>query len=170
MLKFAKDDGSILKQVDVKDVIEDTLDFLAGKMKEKAISLEKEFEGIALIDGNHDSLSEAFLNIILNSIDAMKGQGKISVKVKAATMFDEKGKEKKAVLVEISDSGEGIPQDKIDQIFNPFFTTKHTGTGLGLSITHKILAQEHGGQVDVKSEVGKGTTFTIYFPASMITR
>ena len=101
-------------------------------------------------------LSQVFMNILSNAIQAVEGKGTISIKTQLS------GKE---VEIFISDTGKGIPKDKLDNIFDPFFTTKEVGkgTGLGLSISYGII-QEHNGRIEVKSEFGKGTIFTISIP------
>lgn len=103
-------------------------------------------------------LNQVFMNILSNAIDALAGRPNPEIGVH--TWLEEQ-----TVFIEISDNGTGIPEDIIKDIFNPFFTTKEvgTGTGLGLSITIAII-QEHGGDIKVKSEPGKGTTFTITLP------
>ena len=105
-------------------------------------------------------LSQIFLNLLLNASQAIKGNdGVIIVK----TSMDEKDKD--YVLVELTDTGCGIPDEIKYRIFEPFFTTKKIGegTGLGLSIVHQIV-EKHGGTISFKSKVNKGTAFLIRFP------
>jgi signal transduction histidine kinase len=99
-------------------------------------------------------VNQVFMNIIYNGIQAIKSEGTLTIATR---------KENDWALITIEDSGEGIPDNIIDKIFDPFFTTKKIGegTGLGLSISYGII-QKHGGHIEVKSEVGKGTRFTIY--------
>jgi len=99
-------------------------------------------------------LRQAFLNIAINACDAMGASGRLRVTTRAS---------EEAVEIAFADTGPGIPPDRLPHIFDPFFTTKEKGTGLGLSVVYGIV-ERHGGTLDVKSEVGGGTTFTIRFP------
>lgn len=104
-------------------------------------------------------ISEVFVNIMQNAREAMHGKGRIKVSAKYGGDFN--------VVVKISDEGPGIPKDKLDKIFEPYFTTKEKGTGLGLAIV-KHNTELYNGSVQVESEIGKGTTFTIVLPAKTI--
>ncbi len=104
-------------------------------------------------------LRQAFFNLCINAIDAMPHGGELCVRIFSV---QKEGAEGQDAVIEIQDTGRGIPEEILPEIFNPFFTTKEPGkgTGLGLSIVHLIL-QRHKGTVDVKSKVGEGTKFTI---------
>jgi two-component system NtrC family sensor kinase len=110
------------------------------------------------IRGNRDHLEQVFTNIIINSRDATRGRGRLTI----STQFDSR---KQIVVIKFADTGCGISSDHIDEIFDPFFTTKPPGkgTGLGLSIVHEIIRQ-HGGSIAVESHSPGGTTFTILLP------
>jgi signal transduction histidine kinase len=99
---------------------------------------------------------QALINLIINAIESTDPGGKISLRT-------ELGPGKKNVRIYVKDTGAGIPPGLLEQVFEPFFTTKESGTGLGLAITHGIIVQ-HGGRIDVASEPGSGTTFTITLP------
>lgn len=101
-----------------------------------------------------DKLVQLLLNLIKNAIEAMHEQGQVTIALMQSGTF---------AVVEVKDTGTGIAPDELDQIFQPFYTSKDTGTGLGLSICHKIV-QDHGGLIEVESELGKGTTFRISLP------
>ena len=137
---------------------------------------------IDTIRGDPDQLEQVFLNFFLNAMDAMKSQGELSVTTEVRA--DEhwvnprsygngestgtangsgNGKTPEALLISIRDTGEGIKEEDIPHVFDPFFTTKDYGTGLGLSVVHGII-QEHGGQIEVESELQKGTVFHILLP------
>jgi signal transduction histidine kinase len=103
-------------------------------------------------------MRQVFLNIILNASQAMPGGGKLRVVTRNCTDGLSEG-----VEVRISDNGVGIPKELGKKVFQPFFTTKDEGTGLGLAIVHGII-REHNGSIEVESEVGKGTMFTIFLP------
>jgi signal transduction histidine kinase len=104
-----------------------------------------------------DQLQQVFLNLSLNACEAMPNGGTLTI---STSVRDGK------VLVKLADTGCGIKREHLDQIFEPFFSTKPVGqgTGLGLSVSYGILRQ-HGGSVEVESEVGKGTTFTVVLPS-----
>jgi signal transduction histidine kinase len=105
-------------------------------------------------------MQQVFLNLILNAIQAMQGGGTLTIR---SCLIEEAGK--KWVNVSIADTGQGIPDQILEKIFTPFFTTKAQGTGLGLAICHKLVAQQ-GGSISVESENGKGTVFSIELPAT----
>ncbi len=111
---------------------------------------------VPAIPGYEADLRQVFLSVLLNAFDAMKDQGTLAIETELNG---------NTVLTRIRDTGPGIPPGIISKIFDPFFTTKaeRRGTGLGLSIAHKII-REHEGRIDVASEEGKGTTFTITLP------
>jgi signal transduction histidine kinase len=96
------------------------------------------------------------MNILVNAAQSIKGRGEIRIKTRADNGYAE---------IKISDTGAGIPKENLSQIFDPFFTTKEVGkgTGLGMHMAYNII-QKHKGKIDVKSEVGKGTIFTIRIP------
>jgi two-component system sensor histidine kinase PilS (NtrC family) len=123
----------------------------------------------AMIDPGQ--MKQVFWNLLLNAAQAMPNGGEISIRVEKGkdTLWQSsiarpiQGKGKEWVKVTITDSGTGIPPHEKEKIFEPFFTTKDGGTGLGLSIVHKII-ESHNGVIKVESEVGKGSTFIIFFP------
>ena len=104
-----------------------------------------------------EQIKQVLLNIILNAVQATSANGEIFIETRRFSGSDE------FVQVEIRDTGEGIPEKDIENIFTPFFTTKHGGSGLGLSISHRII-QEHRGSINVISQVGKGSSFFINLP------
>jgi two-component system sensor histidine kinase PilS (NtrC family) len=124
----------------------------------------------AMIDS--DQMKQAFWNLLINAAQAMSNGGEIRIQVERGAhhlgaktfswAFPNRGKE--WIKISIADSGGGIPPEEKEKIFEPFFTTKEGGTGLGLSIVHKII-ENHNGVIKVESEVGKGSTFTLFIPA-----
>jgi len=105
-------------------------------------------------------ISQALHNVILNAVQAMPGGGNLIVEIRA----DQLPGRQDAVSIEVTDTGHGVPSDQIDDIFNPFFTSKEKGTGLGLAVTNKIV-EDHGGSMSVKSERFVGTSMTITLPS-----
>jgi signal transduction histidine kinase len=114
-------------------------------------------EDLPEVRGHPHDLQQVFLNLFLNAIQAMPQGGVLRIVAEAV--------DDQWVCVRIADTGDGIPPEQLPQIFDPFFTTKDPGmgTGLGLSVSHGII-EEHNGRIDVVSELGKGTTFSVYLP------
>jgi signal transduction histidine kinase len=107
-------------------------------------------------------LKQVFLNLLLNALQSMPGEGRIAVT--AAPWPSLRGREEaRWVQVRIADTGPGIPPDQLRRVFDPFYTTKHDGTGLGLAICHGIVEQ-HEGEIQMDSEPGTGTTVSIRLP------
>jgi signal transduction histidine kinase len=123
------------------------------------ITLKKNVSDIPDIFADADALSQVFLNIILNAVDSMQDGGEISI---STEYVSKESLNSNSILVTIVDTGCGIPVDNLKNIFDPFFSTKKIGkgTGLGLAISLGII-QEHGGNITVESEVGKGSKFVI---------
>jgi len=149
LLKFGKPSELKIQKVDINRLLDDALKLFEIKCGKNDIEIIREYCNSAIIEGDPEQLLQAFTNIILNSIQAMKNGGKLIITTKPN-------------YVEISDTGEGIPEDKIKHIFDPFFTTKEDGTGLGLSVSYRII-KDHHGDITAESEIGKGTKFIINF-------
>ena len=118
------------------------------------------------IIGNQDQLVQVFLNIIKNAIEAMPTGGKLTVVTRMSDQFTSvqaDGKKHRLMVVKVSDTGPGIKQEHLKDIFTPFFTTKDRGVGLGLALSYQIV-QEHLGTIRVESHEGEGTTFSVYLP------
>jgi signal transduction histidine kinase len=153
---FSRMDKHALKEADLHEIIDSTLLLLRNKYKEH-IEIVKDYNiNIQLIQCYPVQLSQVFMNVLNNAIQAIDKKGLISIKTDLSD---------NSVIIMISDNGKGIEKDNLDNIFDPFFTTKEIGegTGLGLSITYGII-QEHGGDIQVESEVGVGTTIKITLP------
>jgi len=108
------------------------------------------------IDANQ--IQQVIVNILINAADAMPDGGDLKIRSCLAPLA-----EGRYVVCDFEDTGEGIPEENIPQLFDPFFSTKEKGTGLGLSICYGII-QRHGGKIEVKSKKGKGSVFTIQLP------
>lgn len=155
---FSRIDESQIKEVDIRESIDTTLNLLQGEIKNR-IEIKKDYEPIPLIKCFASQLSQVFVNLLSNAVQAIHGNGTIWIHVNLI-----KGKEN-WIQISIQDSGSGISSDNLDKIFDPFFTTKGVGqgTGLGLSITYGII-QKHGGDIQVKSQLNVGTEFIIQLP------
>jgi signal transduction histidine kinase len=158
---FARLDEAELKDADINEGLEDTLTIIHHEIKHN-ITVHKDYGELPKISCFPGRLNQVFLNIFINAKQAIKGKGEISI---TTYIKDER------VYVEIEDSGEGIPKDKLDRIFDPGYTTKGVGvgTGLGLSICYQII-QDHRGEIKVESEPGSGTKFTVILPMDLETQ
>ncbi|OGL41918.1 MAG: hypothetical protein A3C43_12230 [Candidatus Schekmanbacteria bacterium RIFCSPHIGHO2_02_FULL_38_11] len=160
LLDFAKPSKPNLNEEDINEVIEKIALLVNNQAKKKNISINKNYNtDLPKILMDREQMKQVFLNTIMNAIHATSEGGEIFI----TTRYYEDRVD--IIQVEISDTGEGIPEKDIENIFTPFFTTKHTGTGLGLSISHQIV-QEHRGTINVKSQTGKGSSFFINLPVN----
>lgn len=152
---FSRVDEAEFKYSDINECIESTLNIVWNELKYKA-TIKKDYGDLPKIKCYPQQLNQVFMNLLVNSAHAIEKQGEIVIKT-----WNGDG----ALHISISDTGSGIPEDKIKKIFEPFFTTKPVGkgTGLGLSITYDII-KKHNGEITVSSEEGKGTEFTIKLP------
>jgi signal transduction histidine kinase len=152
------------------EVLEHGLTLIATQARHQGVAIEKQFaDGQLSVLGDATELRQLFLNLFLNSLQAMPSGGRLSVEAVARDMPDEAraGSKPSAfdsrVEVRVTDSGCGIPAENIEKVFDPFFTTKRDGTGLGLSICHRIV-ERHEGEIGIESGVGEGTTVTVRLP------
>lgn len=155
LLKFARPLGERMREVDVHAVLKETLSLLAHQMTLQKVALSKDLQAdLPWVYGNPELLQQVFTNLILNACNAMPEGGMLTVVTRAT--------EAGQVEVGFSDTGQGIPPEHLPKIFDPFFTTMPVGkgTGLGLSISFSIV-QQHQGTIEVESQVGEGTTFTV---------
>ncbi len=158
LLKFARPQDSREKETDIRAVLEETLALLTHQMTLQKVTLKRAFQQLPHIYANPELLQQVFTNLILNACNAMPQGGTLTIATQAS------GQEE--IFVRFSDSGQGIPQEHLPMIFDPFFTTMPVGkgTGLGLSICYSIISQ-HQGTIEVESQVGQGSTFTVRLPA-----
>jgi len=154
-LDFARPKPPELREEDINELLESVLALTAQPTRKSGISVEKQLDhNIGTWNLDAGLLKQAFLNLILNAIQAMPEGGTLTV---VSARRDDR------IEVKIVDTGTGISMDNRKKLFSPFFTTKQDGTGLGLAITYRII-QNHRGTIDVASEPGKGATFTITLP------
>ena len=152
------------EQVEIEPVIEETLSFIEHQLKLKHIKLIKQFSpGLPKLTIDLNQIKQVFLNILLNSVDSIQKGGMIIIT--AEPVVSESGQQHLQII--IADTGFGIPKDKIEKVFDPFYTTKDgsRNSGLGLSITKGIIDKHHG-TIRIESEVEKGTQVIIELPAS----
>ena len=160
MLDFARAPEKEKTLTNINAIVHDLLALVKYQPAYKrTIAITEELaDGIPMVRAVPGQLRQVFMNMIVNALQSMPSGGTLSV----STSLAEDGRR---VVVSISDTGRGIPQSELDRIFRPFYTSRETGTGLGLSISFGIITG-HGGDIEVKSEGGKGTTFYIYLPVS----
>jgi two-component system, NtrC family, sensor kinase len=205
LLDFARPSKFEIKDVEIKKVIESTLSLLSYQKSFKNIETQLDLQpDLPLIKGDESQLSQVFINIILNAIDAMPNGGILRIQTREhvvenlypdrfqwiylprrksdpmesdyshlrkpdpfSALLTKFSKGDRLVKIRITDTGIGIKKEDLENIFDPFFTTKapDKGTGLGLSISIRIV-ESLGGEIKVESEVGKGSTLEVYFPAA----
>jgi len=165
MLGLARGESSF-GQVEVQKLVEETLLVLARDPQKDGIALRVQVQPGATVYGDHVQLEQVLLNLLINARQAMLGRGG-SITIRANRTDDGE------LRLQVVDTGPGIPEKYLTRIFEPFFTTKGTatrkgetkGTGLGLAICKEIV-EHHNGRIEVTSEVGKGTTFSLYLPTA----
>src|SRR5579884_1040464 len=158
LLNFSRTPQVEMAALDLNKVIRETLAVIEHEFTKAGMSVDLALDEPApRIKGHAEKRQQVFLNLFLNARDAMEAGGRLSVASSA---------EGGSVRVTVADTGSGIAPENLRRIFDPFFTTKaaRKGTGLGLSVSYGIV-QEHGGEIEVQSEVGKGTRFLLAFPA-----
>ena len=139
----------------INHILEGVLDFLYYEISDKNIAIEKEYSPkVPLMPLDEEQIRQAFFNIIKNAIEAMPNGGQLRV---ASDMKQDE------VIVAFTDTGGGITEENLSQIFEPYFTTKQKGSGLGLMIVYKIIS-DHGGRIEVESDKGKGTLIKVFLP------
>ena len=157
LLEFSRHSSKDREKIDVNRLIDKTLSLIEKDLYSQSIQVVKQYGSIPPAYMGLDSLKQVFLNIIINAVQAMPDGGKLTISTEA--------REDGWIEVKFSDTGHGIPEEHINNIFAPFFTTKEIGkgTGLGMFVSHSIIQRE-GGQILVESEVNRGTTFTVLLP------
>ena len=156
LLSFSRPSEIKKEKNNIIEILEDSLDLISIQAKKFKITISRDYPATPiLLNSDKAQLKQLFLNILLNSAQAMSLGGELKITVHP--------KDNDKILVTVSDTGDGIPEDKLDNIFDPFFTTKRGGTGLGLSICYGII-ESHQGEIQVKSKTGQGTTVLITLP------
>jgi signal transduction histidine kinase len=157
LLEFAKPLPPKLTPVDVPQLMDETLDLLNSELVQRHVHVVRRYEGHEQVLGDPQQLKQVFLNLLLNSLQAINGDGRLELR----TAVD-----REHLLVTIADNGQGIARKDLPHLFEPFFTTKPTGTGLGLAVVQSIV-KEHGGRITVESHPGQGTSFRLRLPIAV---
>ena len=171
MLGLARGESSFC-QVAVQQLVDEVLLVLARDPKKDGVALRVQVQPELCVEGDPVQLEQVLLNLLINARHAMLGKGgSLTIKAARVQPDEARGSTAPELRIQVIDTGPGIPEKLLPKIFQPFFTTKGTakkgearGTGLGLSIC-KDIVEHHKGRIEVESEVGKGTTFSIYLPA-----
>jgi two-component system sensor histidine kinase HydH len=143
------------REVDVNRVIEDVENLMVDAAREKGVSLEEQLDPrLPKIEADPDQLEQVLLNLVKNALEATEEAGRIVLA---------SGSRDGQVWFSVQDTGKGMPEEVLEKIFHPFFTTKDKGTGLGLAVIHKIITDHHG-TITVDSAAGEGSTFTVQLP------
>jgi len=155
----------------VHEVLEKALLLIGHRLYQKDIKLTRSWQAdVDTIRADADQIEQVFLNFFINALDAMKPGGSLTVSTEMGTtetwptaLPGDDGDVREILRISVQDDGVGIKPEDVAHVFDPFFTTKDYGTGLGLSVVHGIV-QEHGGQIEVESELNRGTSFHILLP------
>jgi len=154
ILGFVKEARIMKETVNAGRILEEVIAPMQAEIEDKGVVLVKESGEPIDIYVDPNRMKDALLNILRNSVQAVDAGGTVTVKT-----YRKDGE----CVFEIADTGPGISEADKPYIFDPFFTTKKSGTGLGLTITHRII-EEHAGRIDVRTEPGKGSTFSVFMP------
>jgi two-component system NtrC family sensor kinase len=159
LLDFSRSERPEFEAIAIPKLLNDTVKLVRNQLMLSGIELQQAIPGtLPTISGERKSLRQAFLNLLINAIQAMPGGGTLSIRAYVPNGGP-------WLKVDVEDTGRGIAPENLSRIFEPFFTTKQVGrgTGLGLSVTYGIL-EKHGGSIEVASVVGQGSTFTVSLP------
>jgi signal transduction histidine kinase len=163
ILKFAVPAHPVMAAISVHKILDRTLLLAQHRVEGRQIAFERAFQAETdVLDGDVHQLEQAFVNLLLNGVEAINGAGTLATTTELVAA-DGQTNNGRWMRIRISDSGGGITQENMRRLFEPFFTTKQNGTGLGLAVTRRII-EEHNGTIQVDSNPGKGTTFTVTLP------
>ena len=160
LLNYTQDESLVFKELDLRDILEESLSMVAAGIRLEGVQLVKEYgKEIPKIMGDSHQLKQTFFNLINNACQAMKEKGILFLRVHSFSKNSSS-----YIKVEVEDTGRGIDPENLHNIFNPFYSTKESSLGLGLPIVHRIITS-HRGQIEVDNHPGKGVNFIITLPA-----
>ncbi|MBC7251140.1 MAG: GAF domain-containing protein [Anaerolineae bacterium] len=161
MLDFYRPGDEGRRPTAVGALLDDVLTLMHKQLEQGHVQVQTDYEpDLPIVMAVADHLKQVFLNIILNALEAMPQGGLLRISTSAHQAEDGQ----RTVSIAFQDTGVGIPEEALDQIFDPFYSTRPGGTGLGLAVSYDIVAR-HGGRIEVESQVGQGSTFTVILPA-----
>jgi two-component system, NtrC family, sensor histidine kinase HydH len=163
-LRLARPQPVILVKCDILEELSNIITLVSAEARKRKVCLTVEPVPLPMVEGDPEKLRQAFLNIVLNGLQATLTGGSVSI---TSSYLPSSDRDPSLVELCFADSGEGIPPGVGDRIFEPFFTTKEGGTGLGLAITRKII-EGHGGSIAADSVPGRGTVFRIRLPEKRV--
>jgi signal transduction histidine kinase len=163
LLDFAREGEQKTERLDIGKILDETIDLAGNQVRIAGVKIAKELpDNLPQVHGDRQKLCQVFLNLFLNALDAMPDGGTIAL---SATRADVPG----LLAVRVADTGKGIPEHVLPLIFDPFFTTKTTGKGTGLGLSVSLgLVRSYGGDIQVSTRVGEGTTFTVLLPIAEV--
>lgn len=159
--RFAKPTALVLGEVHLESVLQHLVHLVRGEAYEKGVALKLTLPpGLSPIFADENQITQVCLNLMINAVQAMPGGGTLSIQSEERKIGGNRW-----VDIRFSDTGLGIEKEKLNKIFEPFFSTRPGGSGLGLAIAHRII-EDHGGTIHVESTEGKGSVFTVQLPAN----
>ncbi len=162
-LDFARPGQPVLVELDFERLLDDALMVVQPRANQQEVEVQRRVDaGLPNVEGDMRQLGEAIVNLLVNALEAMQGKGRLSIHVYPETA-ESAGVAPRWARIDISDTGPGIDPADAQRLFEPFFTTKATGSGLGLAIVRGTV-ERHGGTIQVQSQPGQGTTFSICLP------
>jgi signal transduction histidine kinase len=161
--RFSKPTHLVYGEIRLESILQHLVSLIRGEAQEQGIVVQMDLSpSLPLLQADENQIMQVFLNIMINAIQAMPQGGKLQIRVEETTTEG-----RKWVDVKFSDTGIGIRSDKIEKIFEPFYSTRQGGTGLGLAVAHRII-EDHGGMIHVESVEGKGSAFTVRLPVQSV--
>lgn len=161
LLVYTRPVNSRFRPVSMRDIVAETLDFIEIEIERlgRGVRVQRHWdqEYGATVNGDPEKLQQALMNLCLNAVQAMPGEGLLTVAI------DRPGSSSEYIPLRITDTGCGIEEERLAKVFDPFHTTKENGTGLGLAIVRKFI-EHHAGHITAESSPGRGTTFTVFLP------
>jgi signal transduction histidine kinase len=162
MLRLATPRPVAFTSIQVHEILEISLRLLQHQITAKTISVVRDFKAApSEVRGDEAQLQQVFMNLLLNALEAMNSDGVMTISTEMASGHNSTH----WLKINIQDTGMGISKENLSRVFDTFFTTKKNGTGLGLAISKRVV-HEHSGKIEVQSEPGKGSTFTISLPVA----
>lgn len=156
LLDYSRTRPLMLQKIKVDELFRSVLVLFARRLEKERVHLVRQVEGDLYLQADTGRVKQVLINLLINAMEAMSSNVEKKLLLRA---WEESGE----LCISVTDNGEGIREEQLDSLFEPFYTSKSQGIGLGLYLSRKIM-REHGGSIDVQSRYGEGTTFTLRFP------